>query len=240
MNILGARLYNRWLRIRLSRRELPPLARANLRVLDNLRPGAPALEQRYVVVDLETTGMDPHKDRVVSVGAFRVVGGRVRLGEVFSELVNPGRDIPPESIKVHAIVPGMTRDARPAWEVFDDFLEFLGDDILVAHHARFDLFFINWVMRQRYGFRLQNLVVDTVLMCRNALLEPDPYGVRRGAKRCSLDALVERYGIELPERHTALGDALATALILQRLLPELARAGWSTLKELVDVAGVWG
>ena len=193
-----------------------------------------------MVVDLETTGMDPHKDRVVSVGAFRVVGGRVRLGEVFSELVNPGRDIPPESIKVHAIVPGMTRDARPAWEVFDDFLEFLGDDILVAHHARFDLFFINWVMRQRYGFRLQNLVVDTVLMCRNALLEPDPYGVRRGAKRCGLDTLVERYGIELPERHTALGDALATALILQRLLPELARAGWSTLKELVDVAGVWG
>ena len=239
MNIRGARLYNRWLRIRLAKRDLPPQARANLRVLDNLDPAAPAADQDYVVVDLETTGLNPDKDRVVSVGAFRVSGGKVKLGQVFSELVNPGRDIPPESIKVHGILPDMIRDARPAWEVFESFLEFLGDSIVAAHHARFDLFFMNWVKRRQDGFRLHNLVGDTVLMCRHALLEPDPYGVRRGAKRCSLDALVERFGIALPERHTALGDALATALILQRLLPELKKVGWTTLADLVKAAGVW-
>ncbi len=239
MNVLGPKLYNRWVRTRTAGRNLRPRARHNLEALDGLEPSASALSHRFVVVDLETTGMDPRKDRVVSVGAFRVVDGRVRVGDVFDELVNPGRYIPVESIYVHAIVPDMIRSARMAWEVFDDFLEYLGHDIVVAHYARFDMFFINRVMRQQHGFRLQNLVVDTVLMCRHALLEPDPYGQRKGAKRCSLDALAARYGIDVPERHTALGDALATALIFQRLLVELKRAGWGTLKDLVRVAGVW-
>lgn len=239
MHIIKPILWNKILKLRLARKQLPPMARANLQALDHLQWFALARDYRYVVVDLETTGLDPTKDRVVSVGAFRIVNGRIRLGEIFSELVNPGRDIPAESIKVHAIVPDQIKDARPAWEVFDDFLEYLGHDILVAHYACFDLHFINWVMRERYGFRLQNLVIDTVLMCRTALIEPDPYGVRVGAKRCSLDSLAEKYGISVPERHTAIGDALATALIFQRLLPELERAGWRTLKDLVEAAGEW-
>lgn len=238
MNLLGARLLNRWERLKTIRRELSPAARENLTVLDGLDPGAPAREQRYVVVDLETTGLDPHKDRVVSVGAFRVIEGRVKLGDYFSELVNPGRSIPPESIKVHGVTPANIAAARTAWEVFEDFLGWLGNDILVAHYALFDLYFLNWVMRAQHGFKLQNLVVDTVLMCRMALIEPDPYGGRRGAKRCSLDGLAERFEIHVPDRHTALGDALATALILQRLLPELARAGWSTVGDLIKVAGI--
>lgn len=239
MNILGPKLVNKWVRFRRDRGHLRPLGAANLRALDNLSPRSPARSHRFVVVDLETTGMDPKRDRVVSVGAFRVVDGRIRLGEVFHELVNPGRKIPEESIHIHAILPDMIRSARMAWEVFDDFLAFLGRDVLVAHHARFDLFFINWVMREQYGFRLQNLVVDTVLMCRNTLLEPDPYGQRRGAKRCSLDALVERFGLDIPERHTSLGDAFATAVIFQRLLQEMERAGWGSLGDLIRVAGVW-
>ncbi len=238
MNIYSAFLLNRCVRLWHGRRQLPPRARANLHALDRLRPRAPAREHSFVVVDLETTGLDYHKDRVVSVGALRVRDGKVKLGEIFSELVNPGRDIPEDSILVHAIVPDMCRDARPAWEVFNDFLDFLGDDILVAHHALVDLFFLNWVMREQYGFRLQNLMVDTVLMCRTALIEPDFYGQRVGAKRCSLDALAERYNINVPERHTALGDALATALIFQRLLHELEQAGWTTLADLIEVAGV--
>ena len=239
MNIWGSKVMNQWNRLWMARRSLAPLARANLHALDNIRPKASARSHNFVVVDLETTGMDPKKDRVVSVGAFRIVDGKILLGDVFDELVNPGRSIPVESIHVHAIVPDMIRSARMAWEVMEDFLGFLGDDILVAHHARFDLFFINRVMREQYGFPLQNLVVDTVLMCRQVVIEPDPYGQRRGAKRCSLDALTERYGIDLPERHTAIGDAMATAIIFQRLLVEMERAGWGSLGDLIRAAGVW-
>lgn len=238
MNLYSAIILNRLVRLRHGRRDLSERARANLFALDSLRPKEPALTHDYVVVDLETTGLDYTKDKVVSVGAFRVSEGKVKLGEVFNELVNPGRDIPEDSILVHAIVPDMCRDARPAWEVFEDFLEFIGDSILVAHHALVDLFFLNWVMKEQHGFRLQNLMVDTVLMCRTVLIEPDFYGQRKGAKRCGLDALAERYSIHVPERHTALGDALATALIFQRLMHQLEEAGWKSLADLIEVAGV--
>lgn len=238
VNLWQLRLANRLLRIRLRRRYLHPSAEANLLALEELDASAPAAGLQYVVLDLETTGLDPAKDRVVSVGAFRMKEGSIRLGDAFHELANPGRDMEAASIKVHGITPDNLKNARPAWDVFKDFLEFAGDDILVAHFARFDKYFLDRVMQAQFGFRMQNLFLDTVLMCRAALIEPDAYGEKKGAKRCSLDALAARYGLDVPERHTALGDALAAAMIFQRLLPETARAGWPSLGDLIKIAGV--
>lgn len=238
MNWGLARLRNKVLQLRLGGRSLDPLARENLHALEGLRLDSPAREHSYVVMDLETTGLDPTRDRVVSVGAFRVVQGRVRLGEVFSELCNPGRDIPVESIKVHAIVPDMIRDARPAWEVFEDFLAFVGTDILVAHYAAFDVYILNLAMKARTGFGLQNLVLDTVEMCRALLLRPDPYGVYNDFKKCGLDQLAEEFGLEVPERHTALGDALTTALVFQRFLQRMERNDEGSLRHLMRIGSM--
>jgi DNA polymerase-3 subunit epsilon len=238
VNLALARLRNRWRRSRMQGKALHPLALANLSALDGIQPELPARSHRYVVLDLETTGLDSDKDRVVSVGALRMVEGRVRLGEVFDELVNPGRDIPVESIKVHAIVPDMIADARPAGEVFEDLMRFVGTDVIVAHYAPFDLHFLNKIMKVRYGFTLQNLVLDTVEVCRATLLTPDPHGVYMDYRKCGLDALAERYGLEMPERHTALGDALATALIFQRLLQHLEQTERGSMGELIKIGAV--
>lgn len=239
MGLTKARLKNRLLRARLGGRSLPPLAAANLLALEGLDPEAPASACSYVVLDLETTGLDPASDRVVSVGAVRLRQGRVRLGDRFGELVNPGRDIPPQAIKVHGITPGMLTHARHAGDVFQDFLAFLGRDILVAHYAPFDLHFINLTMKTLYGFPLQNLVLDTVLMCQQALLPSDPYGIKGHARQCGLDTLAKRFGLPREQRHTALGDALLTALILQRLLAELERKGLARLRQVLSLAGRW-
>ena len=192
------------------------------------------------MVDLETTGLNLAHDRVVSVGAYRMVEGHIRLGEVFNELVNPGRDIPPSSIKIHGIVPDLVAEARSAWEVFKDFLPFLGVDVLVAHHARFDLHFINKVMRRSFGFPLQNLVLDTVLACRAIAFPPDPYpyGIDLDHRQYSLYNVAKYFGIEIHQRHTALGDALATAMIFQRILVRLEEMGRDSLRNLIKVAGV--
>ncbi|MFH1034493.1 MAG: 3'-5' exonuclease [Pseudomonadota bacterium] len=238
MNWGLTRLRNRMLQLRIGGRALDPLARKNLHALEGLRLEAPARDHSYVVMDLETTGLDPTKDRVVSVGAFRVVEGRVRLGEVFSELCNPGRDIPVESIKVHAIVPDMIRDAREAWVVFEDFLAFIGTDILVAHYAAFDTYILDLAMKARSGFALQNLVLDTVEMCRSLLLRADPYGVYSDFKKCSLDKLADIYELEVPERHTALGDALTTAMIFQRFLQVMEEQGSGTLRDLIRIGAM--
>jgi len=220
---------------------LQPVAQTNLTALDHLKLSRQARSYRYVVFDLETTGLNLRHDRVVSVGAFGVVEGRVRLGDMFNELVNPGADISPTSIKVHGIVPDMVAEARPVWEVFDDFLAFLGVDILVAHHAIFDLHFIDRAMRERHGFPLQNLVLDTVAMCRAIVFRPHPYpyGINLDNRTYSLDALAKHFGIEIQQRHTALGDALATAMIFQRVLARLQKRGPGRLNDLVDVASMF-
>jgi len=238
MSLVKAKLGNLLVRRQTRGRELHPHARVHLDALEGLNPAVPAKQGRYVVLDLETTGMDPAKDRVVSVGAVRVAEGRVRLGDSFAELVNPGRDIPAEAVKVHGITPHKIAHARHAAEVFEDWLGFLGTDILVAHYARFDLHFINRVMRERYGFALQSLVIDTVLMCQATVLPGDPYGISRRQKACRLGALAARFGITTQERHTALGDALITALIFQRMLARLEALGPGRLKDLLRVAQV--
>ena len=240
VNLFLARLRNQWLRARLKHRNLNPLARKNLGALDNLNASAKARSLRYVVVDLETTGLDLNRDRVVSLGAFRVAEGRIRLGDMFNELVNPEHEISHSSIKTHGIVPDMVAESRLATEVFEDFLAFLGADVLVAHHARFDLHFMNKVIQRRHGFPLQNLVIDTALLCKGLKFLPPPYpmSIRFEDELYSLDSLAEHFDIEIYPRHSALGDALATAMIFQRMLAFLERGGKGLLRNLVHMGGV--
>jgi DNA polymerase-3 subunit epsilon len=238
MSLIKAKLKNTLLQARLRNKNLPPLARQNLEALKDLDMRQPARTLSYVVVDLETTGLDVRADRVLSVGAVRIGQGRVRLGDNFVEMVNPGRSIPVESIRVHGIKPDQVHGARRAAQVFEDFLTYLGTDIVVAHYARFDMHFINATMHGLYGFPLQNPVMDTVRMCESLVLPSDPYGVGRNQKKCSLDSLCAQFGITTEERHTAMGDALATAIIFLRMLKRLEDAGSGTLRDLWRLAAL--
>ena len=233
------RLRNRWLKARLRRKQLDTLAAANLTALEHLDLNRKARDQRYVVFDLETTGLDLNRDRVLSVAAFRIVAGRIPLAEVFSSMVNPDRTIPSSSIKIHGIVPDMVAQAPPLEEVLDQFLSYLGTDILIGFHVRFDLHFIDSCMKKRYGFALQNLALDLSPMCRKLIL---PIHLRsymmRHRRHPSLDEVAKRLHIEIPERHTALGDALATAMIFQRILAELEKRGPGRLRDLVSFGSI--
>ena len=235
MSLTKAKLLNKALRLKLKRRDLPRQARANLGALDHLEASRRARNFSYAVMDLETTGLSIETDRVVSVAAVRVQNGQIFLGDTFTELVNPGRSIPAESIKIHGIKPDQVAGARHAAAVFQDFLDWLGSDILVAHYAEFDLHFTNITMQSLYGFNLQNLVIDLVRMCQGVVLPNDPYGINRHKRKCGLDELVERYGLSRAERHTAAGDALVSALIFQRMLAQLENMGPGRLKDLMRV-----
>ena len=231
-----SRLQNRRLRTRLQGRELDPLALANLSALDHLDLDQKAKSLRYVVFDLETTGLDLSSDRVISTAAFQIVEGRIPLGDAFSSLVDPDRTIPSSSIRIHGIVPSMVIGAPSFAQVFDQFLRFLGTDILVGYHTRFDLHFLNVYMQQRYGFPLQNLVIDVQQICRKVVF---PRYLRSCSVKFSgnqdLDLIAKHFGIEIYERHTALGDALATAMIFQHLLEDLEKRGTGLLRNLLAV-----
>ncbi|MCF8067218.1 MAG: 3'-5' exonuclease [Desulfobacterales bacterium] len=252
LNFINAKLKNRILRLYLKGRSPDPIVQKNLLALHHLRIFQPALSYSYVVVDLETTGLDIKTDRAISIGAFRIRDGRVRLGDMFNRLINPERNIPPESIRIHGIVPDMIKDASTAAEAIDDFLGYLGEDILIAHHAAFDLHFLNRMMADRHGFNLQNLVIDTLPLC-SRILFPQPYAMlSRPAKvntghyisparqqtYLSLDSIAGLFGIKVWRRHTAVGDALATAMIFQRILSKMEKAGKGKLIHLINSGAI--
>lgn len=175
-------------------------------------------ELTFVVFDTETTGLDPKGgDEIVQIAAVRLVNGRIVPGEVFDRLVNPGRSIPPRATAVHRITDAMVRDAPPMSEVGSAFRRFCAGAVLVAHNAPFDMAFLHR-HAEATGESFDNPVLDTVLLSAILFGQSETH---------TLDALADRFGVTIPEadRHTAIGDTVATAEVFRRMLPMLAAQG---------------
>lgn len=192
------------------------------------RPHASELDKRplraltCVVFDTETTGLEPSNgDEIISIGAARIVNGRLLRGEIFNEFVNPQRGIPAASTKIHGITDAMVADAPVIDETLPRFHGYVGPGALIAHNAAFDMKFLS-LKEEALGVRFNQPVLDTLLLAAHALGRDESL---------SLDGLSERFGIELaPEdRHTALGDAIATGEVFIKLLPLLEARGVHTL-----------
>jgi DNA polymerase-3 subunit epsilon len=187
------------------------------------REDVPLDRLTYTVFDTETTGFAPDEgDAVVSIGAVRIVGGRLLRTETFERLVDPGRGIPRTATAVHGITRDLVRGAPTLDEVLPAFAAFADDGVLVGHNVAFDMAFLAAAQR-RTGTALSSPLLDTLLI--DGVLHPDH-------DAHTLEAMAERLGVNVVGRHTALGDALLTAEIFLRQLPLLAGRGVRTLGEL--------
>ena len=176
----------------------------------------------YVVFDTETTGLHPEAgDEIVSLAGVRIVNGRILTGESFNRVIDPGRTIPPASTRFHGITEDTVKDKPPIEVVLPQFRSFVGDAVLVAHNADFDLTFLR-NKEAVSGVSFTMPVLDTLLL--SAILH-DYTG------KHNLDVVAERFGIEVRERHTALGDALVTAGVFLRMIDVLEARGIRTLDE---------
>jgi DNA polymerase III subunit epsilon len=167
---------------------------------------APLRSLCYVVFDTETTGLDPERDEMVQIGAVRVVNGRIVEGERLDTLVNPGRPIPPGATRVHGISDGMVTGAPPVGEAVAAVPPLRqGRRARRAQRALRPRLPAPLRPRQR-GWSSTISVLDTVLL--SAVL----FG---GSATHTLDALADRLGVDIAGnlRHTALGDAVATAQV---------------------------
>ncbi|EPX85043.1 3'-5' exonuclease [Salipiger mucosus] len=186
----------------------------------------PLSELTFTVFDTETTGLLPHKDEVVQIGAVRVLGGRIVPGETIDQLVDPGIPIPQASTRVHRVTDRMVRGQPDIAEAGRRFHRFAGGSVIVAHNAPFDMAFLRR-HQARMGVAWDNPILDTVLLSAVLFGASDTH---------TLDALCARLGVEIPEalRHTALGDARATAEVLIRMLPMLEARGMTQFGEVLE------
>ena len=180
------------------------------------------LEQlAFTVVDCETTGLHVEAgDRLVAVAAVRIDHAKVRTEDTFDMLTNPGRRIPEVSREIHGISDEMVADAPPPPEVVAAFARYADDSVIVGHHLGFDLGFLQPVAG-RAGAKLPEYGIDTMLLSAVLFTTADTHH--------GLDALCQRLGVPIIGRHTALGDSLATAEALVRMMPMLATRGITTL-----------
>jgi DNA polymerase-3 subunit epsilon len=183
---------------------------------------------REIVIDTETTGLDPYQGhRLIEIGCIELVN-RIPSGHTFHRYVNPERDIPAEAFAVHGISLEFLKDKPLFCDICDELLEFLGDAPLVAHNALFDLGFINAELERATKPILgRDRLVDTLLLARRR----HPGGPNR------LDDLCSRYGIDNSRRtkHGALLDAEILAEVYLELIG--ARQAQLVLVDSGSVAG---
>lgn len=185
------------------------------------------LEETYVVFDLETTGLDPKDgNSIIEIGAVRVKNNKII--DRFDELINPGVKLSTEIINITNITDDMLVDKPSEEEIVKKFISWVGDDILVAHNAKFDLSFLKMAYF-KYSLGAFNFyVIDTLGLSR--YLEPQE-------RYHNLTVLMERYHINWDENkhHRADYDSEGTSLILYEMLKRLNEKNITTLEDLAHI-----
>lgn len=166
---------------------------------------------REVVLDTETTGLDPYKGhRLVSIGCVELEN-HMPTGNKYYQLINPERDVPEEVVKVHGLTNEILDKEPPFRDIVDEFLAFIGDSPLVIHNAEFDMKFINaelsWLKRNPIPM---DRAIDTLLIARQKF----------PGSRVNLDELCRRFGVDNSKRttHGALLDSELLADVYLELL----------------------
>ena len=168
----------------------------------------------FVSIDLETTGLLPKEDRIIEIAAVRFRDGKEDA--VYHSYLNPGREIPERITELTGITPDMVKDAPQFANVCAQILEFIGDDVLMAHHISFDFAFLKRAVlnsissKQAKSMGFEKKGIDTLKIARYFLPEMESR---------SLGALCKHYGITI-DAHKAEEDARATALLYIKMWEE--------------------
>jgi DNA polymerase-3 subunit alpha (Gram-positive type) len=186
-----------------------------LELVQNESENRALAETDFVVFDLETTGAKAPPCRITEIGAYRVKNGKII--DEYQTLVNPETAIPLFISQLTGITDAMVKNAPKFRDVAADFLNFIGDSVLVAHNAHFDMHFLNHeIGRIHTDYRVKNPSLCTVRISRRLLPNVENH---------RLNTLANHYSVALLNHHRASDDAHATAHIFVNLLEELHKRG---------------
>lgn len=197
----------------------------------------PVDEASYVVLDTELTGLDFRSDSIISIGALKMQGSSIDLGNTFYELINPRTEIKHESVVVHGITPSDVAAKPPIDTVICRLLDFCGNSIIVGHFISLDMGFINREMKRVCSSVLNNRVADTCKIYEWMKVNSGSFSGHYAPREEDLDlfSLAREYGVPISEGHNALSDAFITAQLFQRFLSVIPGLGVRTVGDLLMI-----
>lgn len=188
-------------------------------------------EVDFVVLDTETTGFSPQRDRILSIGALRVSQGRIRVKESLERYLKQER-FDRTSVPIHGILRTGSSERISEKQALAELLDFAGESPVVGHHISFDLAMIQAAC-QRCGLGpFRNPLIDTGLLYGHTLIESP---LLRKKEHYSLDDLARKFDITCKDRHTALGDAYITAIAFLNILESLRARRPLTTRDLLKL-----
>ncbi|TRX50880.1 3'-5' exonuclease [Fulvivirga sp. M361] len=213
-------------------KDLPGFALEYLSSCDQVKRSASLEGLRFVVFDTETTSLNVKEARLLSLGAVSCTSHQINIETALDCYVSWEESSRPENVEIHGITKRQSDKGMTPEQLIETFLEYIKGAVLVAHHIDFDVAMVNAVLDKYYkGLSLANPKLDTAqLAIRLEHSRFDRSNVNR--KDYTLDALMERFQVTPLERHSALGDAYSTALLLMRLLYRLRKRGIDRLDKL--------
>ena len=218
-------------------RNLSDRMQRHLRFKKRFDAGIAIDDADFVAFDSELTGRDFKRDSLISLGAVKLKGRTILPAKTFYRLVKPDSELTSQSVVIHEIMPSVLKDADELADVIEDFIDFIGDAVLVGHFVHIDVNFVNKAMKKLYGRKLQNPSVDTASL-QDWLYENDSRFARHyGGMMATSDlfSMAQKYDIPITKAHNAFCDAFITAQLFQRFLNFLPECGINTVKELLMI-----
>lgn len=218
---------------RCSERDAPQYLKEYVFSNRNFTYHTPVEATRFVVFDTETTGLNPQKDKIISIGAICIEHYDIEIAHSFEAYLKQESSGNKESIPIHQILKqDLQKNATEETEALKDFLTFIGNSVLVAHYAIFDKSILSKALKKCFHIPLLNKAIDTIHLAKR--LDGVSYFDQSDSSSYALDQLCEKYQIEVNERHNSAADALATAELFQILLKKAAKKG---IRKIGDLLG---
>lgn len=185
-------------------------------------------ETRFVVLDTETTGFDYENDRILCIGALVLQNGTIAIQNSFEVYLQ--QDHYDKSMaQIHGILRDFVLKRPTELEALEQFLAFLGDSIIIAHHTIFDVTMINKALERNNLPQLTNKTLDTAYLYKRTLIKSHLFERK---DHYTLDDLADKFDISKKDRHTALGDAYITAIAFLKIVKKLREKKEINLNEL--------
>ncbi|WP_248749437.1 3'-5' exonuclease [Pseudomonas sp. MWU15-20650] len=189
-------------------------------------------DQRWVVVDLETSGLNLHRDQVLSIGAVVIEDGAVDFSQLFERTLQRTDTKLSPSVLIHGLGPSAIAAGSDPAEALLDFMAFVGDSPLLAFHAPFDQHMLGRALKETLGYRLAHPFLDVADLA--PMLYPDAT-----LREAGLDDWVNHFKLHVGERHHASADALATAELMLILLSRARQQQIDTPHALQERLAQW-